>query len=146
MIFLDGRQASHAAAGNNTDPTAILLIDFKPTVLDSHNRRSKTILNKEIEMFGRLFIKEILHIEILYFSSNLHLKVTGIKTGNKDHTTLTRTDITPGLGNTGSQRCYQTDTCNHNSALHSRISFNLYFCSTDGFEMSPLQGYFSFFT
>ena len=125
MTDLYGRQPSHAAPRNYTDTATIILIDNNTAVLDGHSSCGKTVLNKKVKMLCRLLFKKNLRLEIFNFSSDLNREVTGIKTGDATYPAHTGTDIFPGFFNSCSKRCYKTNTCNHNSALHFSGSLRL---------------------
>src|SRR5215475_10597872 len=101
MIALDGLNAANARPNDHADAVGIRFSDLHPSVLDGHGTRTQGILDEDIHFLDFLALDEILWVEVLDLTRDLHREICGIEGGDPINSRSTFTDPFPGLLNAG---------------------------------------------
>lgn len=83
VVFLNGGQAAHAAAGDHADPLGQLLADDQAAVLHGQVRSGHGVLNKEIKVLDLLRLEPAFRREILDLGGDAGRMSRGVKAGDR---------------------------------------------------------------
>ena len=108
MLFSNGRQSAHSAAGDDSDPAAIFIAYLKTALFERHMGRNQCILDKQLEFVCRFFVKVIFIYKVFDFASYLDRVAGRVITGDTVYPAQPGTDVFPGLGNSGTKRSHQS--------------------------------------
>ena len=118
MVPLDGLNAANTCPNDHADAIGIRFGDLHPSVLNGHGTCTQGVLDEDIHFLDFFALDEILWVEVLDLTSDLHRGIRGIEGGDPINSRSTFADPFPGLLSAGAEWCNEPQAGDNHSSFH----------------------------